>query len=99
MTYLNQKLLQHRVRPYYIFHAKDVRGTKHFKPSLKKGLEIMDFMRGFTSGMAIPTYIMNAPNGLGKVPLLPQYILQKDDNSYTIRTWEHKEFTYTDSEY
>lgn len=99
MTYLNQRLLQARVRPYYIFHAKSVRGTHHFIPSLQKGLDIMDFMRGFTSGLAIPTYIMNAPGGLGKVPLLPKYIMKQDKNTYTIRTWENKTFTYIDSEY
>ncbi|QMS84204.1 KamA family radical SAM protein [Candidatus Xianfuyuplasma coldseepsis] len=99
MTYLNQRLLQARVRPYYLFHAKSVKGTSHFIPSLSRGLEIMDFMRGFTSGLAIPTYIMNAPGGLGKVPLLPQYIVNKSKNTYTIRTWEDKTFEYADSEY
>lgn len=94
MTYLNQKLLQARVRPYYIFHAKSVRGTSHLIPSLEDGLAIMEFMRGFTSGMAIPTYIMNAPGGLGKVPLLPEYIIKQDGQTYTIRTWEDRTFTY-----
>jgi lysine 2,3-aminomutase len=97
MTYMNQKLLQARVRPYYIFHAKSVRGTSHFIPSLADGLRIMDFMRGFTSGMAIPTYIMNAPKGLGKVPLLPDYITNETNGVYTIRTWENHTFTYDDN--
>lgn len=97
MTHMNQKLLQARVRPYYIFHAKSVRGTSHFIPSLKDGLDIMDFMRGFTSGMAIPTYIMNAPKGRGKVPLLPDYITDVKDGVYTIRTWEHRTFQYDDN--
>lgn len=96
MMLLNQRLLATRVRPYYIFHAKNVQGTAHFIPSLSDGLEIMDFLRGNTSGMAIPTYIMNAPKGLGKVPLLPQYILNKNGKEYTIRTWEKKEFIYQD---
>lgn len=96
MTYLNHKLLQAHVRPYYIFHAKSVRGTHHFHPSIKTGLNIMEFMRGNTSGLAIPTYIMNAPKGLGKVPLLPQYILKQEDNKYTIRTWENNTFIYED---
>ncbi len=97
MTYMNQKLLLSRVRPYYIFHAKNVSGTSHFIPSLKDGLKIMDFMRGFTSGMAIPTYIMNAPGGLGKVPLLPTYIIDEKNGIYTIRTWENKLFKYDDN--
>lgn len=96
MTYLNQKLLQTRVRPYYIFHAKNVKGTTHFIPKLSDGLKIMDFMRGNTSGLAIPTYIMNAPLGLGKVPLLPEYIIENNDHKYTIRTWENKTFEYID---
>jgi lysine 2,3-aminomutase len=97
MTYMNQKLLMSRVRPYYIFHAKSVRGTSHFIPSLKTGLSIMEFMRGFTSGLAIPTYIMNAPGGLGKVPLLPTYIMDEKDGVFTIRTWENKLFKYDDN--
>ena len=96
MTLLNQMLLRSRVRPYYIFHAKNVRGTRHFIPKLEDGLKIMEFMRGNTSGLAIPTYIMNAPLGYGKVPLLPKYIIKKDNNTYTIRTWENREFQYTE---
>lgn len=94
MTYMNQKLLKARVRPYYIFHAKKVTGTSHFIPKIEDGLEIMSFMRGHTSGMAIPTYIFNAPGGLGKIPLLPSYIISHEDNTYKIRTWEGKIITY-----
>jgi lysine 2,3-aminomutase len=94
MTFLNQQLLTCRVRPYYIFHAKNVIGTTHFIPKLSDGLKIMEFMRGNTSGLAIPTYIMNAPKGLGKVPLLPEYIIDHKNGSYTIRTWENNTFTY-----
>jgi lysine 2,3-aminomutase len=96
MTYLNQRLLQSHVRPYYIFHAKNVRGTHHFHPSIETGLSIMEFMRGNTSGLAIPTYIMNAPKGFGKVPILPSYIIKQEGNKYTIRTWENKTFVYED---
>jgi lysine 2,3-aminomutase len=98
MTYLCQKLLKIRVRPYYIFHAKSVSGTKHFIPQLKTGLSIMEFMRGFTSGLAIPTYIMNAPGGLGKIPLLPKYITSFGEGKYSLRTWENKQFHYTEIE-
>lgn len=94
ITLLNQLLLTIRVRPYYLFHAKNVRGTTHFIPKLRDGLKIMDYLRGNTSGLAIPTYIMNAPKGLGKVPILPSYIISKNDCSYTIRTWENKTFIY-----
>lgn len=96
MRYLNQKLLTARVRPYYIFHCKHVKGISHFIPTIKEGLEIIDHLRGNTSGLAIPTYILNAPNGLGKIPLLPNYIIEKIDNTYKIRTWENKIISYTE---
>ncbi len=96
MALLNQRLLELRVKPYYLFHAKNVKGTMHFIPRLEDGLRIMEFLRGNTSGLAIPTYIMNAPKGLGKVPLLPEYIVDKTNDTYTIRTWEGKEFKYTE---
>lgn len=88
MRCLNQQLLKIRVKPYYIFHSKHVKGTKHFNTSVDEGMEIMEHLRGYTSGMAIPTYIMNAPNGKGKTPLLPQYLLSKGTNYVMIRTWE-----------
>ncbi|MGS0971731.1 MAG: KamA family radical SAM protein [Candidatus Izemoplasmataceae bacterium] len=94
MTYMNQKLLMARVRPYYIFHAKKVKGTSHFIPKISDGLEIMSFMRGHTSGMAIPTYIFNAPGGLGKIPLLPSYIISHEKDTYQIKTWEGNIITY-----
>lgn len=91
MKKLNQELLKIRVRPYYIFHAKEVRGTGHFITSVDEGLEIMRKLRGYTSGMAVPTYIINAPNGYGKIPIMPEYIVSRDDNSIVLRNWEGKE--------
>jgi len=94
MRLLNQELLKCRVRPYYIFHAKNVSGTTHFNTSVDDGLEIMEYLRGFTSGMAIPSYIINAPDGNGKVPVLPEYIISRGKNYIKIRTWEGKIFDY-----
>lgn len=91
---LNHGLLKARVRPYYIFHAKQVIGTHHFNTSIDDGIEIMEHLRGHTSGMAIPTYIINAPGGLGKTPILPQYIIDKNQETITLRTWENKIVTY-----
>lgn len=88
MMRLNQELLKIRVRPYYIFHAKHVKGTHHFIPKIENGLEIMEKLRGFTSGLAIPTYIINAPGGKGKTPILPQYLLSLDEEEAILRTWE-----------
>ncbi len=94
MRLLNQELLKCRIKPYYIFHAKNVIGTHHFNTSIDDGIEIMEYLRGYTSGMAIPTYIVNAPNGNGKTPLLPEYIISRGKNYVTIRTWEGKIFNY-----
>lgn len=91
---LNQELLKIRVRPYYIFHAKQVKGTMHFVTSVDKGIEIMEFLRGYTSGLAIPTYVINAPRGNGKTPIYPHYVLSRGPNFITIRTWENKVFRY-----
>jgi len=94
MRLLNQQLLKCRVRPYYIFHAKSVVGTTHFNTSIDDAIEIMEYLRGYTSGMAIPTYIVNAPNGDGKTPILPQYIISRGKNYVKIRTWEGKIYDY-----
>ncbi|MBC5995533.1 glutamate 2,3-aminomutase [Romboutsia ilealis] len=88
MRCLNHELLKIRVKPYYIFHSKHVKGTKHFNTSVDDGMEIMEYLRGYTSGMAIPTYIINAPKGKGKTPLLPQYLISKGTDYIMIRTWE-----------
>jgi KamA family protein len=95
---LNQELLKIRVRPYYIFHAKEVKGTIHFVTSVDKGIEIMEFLRGYTSGMAIPTYVINAPQGHGKTPIVPHYVLSRGPDFITIRTWENKVFRYPNRE-
>ena len=88
---LNEQLLTCRVRPYYIFHPKQVKGTKHFEITVEEGLNIMKALRGNTSGLAIPQYILNAPGGLGKIPLLPNYIKESDDEHVVLNTWEGKE--------
>jgi glutamate 2,3-aminomutase len=91
---LNHELLKIRVRPYYIFHAKQVKGTEHFQCSVDDGIEIMEHLRGRTSGMAIPTYIINAPGGAGKTPILPTYLVSRGHDTITFRTWEGKMFRY-----
>lgn len=92
MKKLNHELLKIHVKPYYIFHAKPVKGTTHFVPTVQEGLEIMESLRGYTSGLAIPWYIINAPGGAGKTPILPQYLLSMGRNYVMIRTWEGKVF-------
>jgi lysine 2,3-aminomutase len=89
---LNQELLRIRVKPYYIFHPKSVRGTSHFWCSIEEGLEVMESLRGFTSGMAIPTYIVNGTGGLGKTPMLPNYLLYIGKDKAVFRNWEGQIF-------
>lgn len=94
MKKLNQELLKIRVRPYYIFHAKCVIGTMHFRVPVEVGISIMENLRGQTSGLAVPTYIINAPGGLGKTPILPQYMISADTGKVVLRTWEGKVVEY-----
>ncbi len=94
MKKLNQELLKIRVRPYYIFHAKAVKGTKHFITTVDEGLEIMKKLRGYTSGLAVPTYIINAPQGNGKIPLLPKYEIQHKGYWVRLKNWENREMEF-----
>ena len=86
----NEELQKYRVIPYYLFHPKDIKGTKHFQVDISKGLEIMKHLEGRTSGMCKPTYVYNSPLGLGKVPLVPIENIEHDENGYKFTTWENK---------
>jgi len=99
MRKLNQELLKIMVRPYYIFHAKGVKGTRHFRTRVEEGIEIMEKLRGFTSGLAIPTYIVNAPQGYGKTPMLAEYLVSMGANKLVIRTWENRIIEYDNVNY
>ncbi len=94
MKKLNQDLLKMMVRPYLIFHAKAVKGTSHFRTKVEEGIEIMEKLRGYTSGLAIPNYVVNAPLGLGKTPMLPEYLVSMGKDHIQIRTWENKVVRY-----
>lgn len=89
---LNQSLLKIRVKPYYIFHPKTIKGTSHFWVRIEDGMEIMESLRGRTSGMAIPAYIVNGPGGLGKTPILPNYLMYLGAEKAVFRNWEGKIF-------
>lgn len=91
---LNQDLLRAMVRPYYLFHAKAVKGTTHFRTKVEEGIEIMEKLRGYTSGMAVPTFVVNAPLGNGKIPMLPEYLVSSGEDYIMIRTWENKIMRY-----
>ncbi|AZT89406.1 glutamate 2,3-aminomutase [Caldicellulosiruptor changbaiensis] len=89
---LNQELLKIRVKPYYIFHPKRVKGTSHFWVTIEEGMEIIESLRGRTSGMAVPTYIINAPKGKGKTPIMPNYLLYFGKDKVVFRNWEGEVF-------
>ncbi len=98
MLELHRKLLKMRVRPYYIYQADLTKGTNHFRTPVRKGLEIMDRLRGHTSGLAIPYYVIDAPGGGGKIPLLPQYVLGRNGKDIILRNYKYEIFTYPDVE-
>lgn len=88
MKKLVHELLRIRVRPYYIFNCKKLQGIRHFRARVADGLNIMENLRGFTSGLAVPTYIITAPEGKGKTPMAPTYLLNYNkDGKILFRTW------------
>ena len=94
MKELMQKLMKARVRPYYIYMADQVAGGEHFRTSVEKGLEIVKALRGWTSGLAVPHFVIDAPGGGGKVPLLPEYVEEITEDEVVFRNYEGKRFTY-----
>jgi len=95
MMNLVQKLVRNRVRPYYLYQCDMVQGAGHFRTPVAKGLEIMESLRGHTSGYAIPTYVIDAPEGGGKVPILPNYLISMSDSKVVVRNYEGFITAYT----
>lgn len=91
---LNQGLLKVRVRPYYIYQCDPIPGSAHFRTKVKKGLEIIQGLRGFTSGYAVPYFVIDAPGGGGKIPLLPESIKSIDKDGITLINYLGKEYIY-----
>ncbi len=91
---LNHKLLMMRVRPYYIFQCDMAQGISHFRTPVSKGLEIIEKLRGWTSGMAVPHYVIDGPGGGGKIPLLPNYVVKHEGKKWVVRNYKNEEFTY-----
>ncbi len=92
-----QKLLMCRVKPYYIYQCDLIAGSAHLRSSVRKGLEIMAGLRGHTSGYAVPTYVIDAPGGGGKVPVSPEYVLSRNADRVVIRNYEGKIFEYPEA--
>lgn len=97
MKELFNKLLKIRVKPYYLYMADETKGANHFRTSLDKGLEIMFKLRGNTSGLAIPHFVIDAPGGGGKIPVLPQYVLHRDDEKIVMRNYKNEIFVYRET--
>ena len=85
---LVHKLVRNRVRPYYLYQCDLVQGAGHFRTPVAKGIEIMEALRGHTSGFAVPTYVIDAPEGGGKVPILPNYLLSMSERQVVVRNYE-----------
>ncbi len=98
MKALMQKLLMCRVKPYYIYQCDLISGSAHLRTSVSKGLEIMEELRGHTSGYAVPTYVIDAPGGGGKVPISPEYVLCRNAGRVLIRNYEGRIFEYPEAE-
>ncbi len=91
---MNQWLLANRCKPYYIFQLDPAEGTSHFRTPLKSGLTIIENLRGWTSGMAVPHYVVDLPGGGGKVPVLPEYLIEKNQRTYRFRNYIGEEYIY-----
>ena len=94
MKLLMQKLLAARVRPYYIYMCDQVAGAEHFRTTVEKGLEIIRALRGWTSGLAVPHFVIDAPGGGGKIPLLPEYVESLSDDAVVLRNYAGQRFVY-----
>jgi lysine 2,3-aminomutase len=85
---LVQDLVRIRVRPYYLYQCDLVEGAGHFRTPVAKGIEVMEGLRGHTSGFAVPTYLIDAPGGGGKIPVLPDYLISQSDHKVILRNYE-----------
>lgn len=89
-------LLKMRVRPYYLYQCDPVVGTSHFRTSIEQGLDIIEEIRGFTSGYAVPSYVVDAPGGGGKIPLLYDHIIGREGGDLLLQNYEKRTFRYPD---
>ncbi len=96
MKKLVQGLLKIRVRPYYLYQCDPISGSSHFRTPVEKGLEIIQGLRGHTTGYAVPSFVIDAPGGGGKIPLLPEYLLGRDGDEVVLRNFEGRTFRYPD---
>lgn len=96
MKRLMRGLLQFRVKPYYLYQCDPIPGSQHFRTPVSKGLEIIQGLRGYTTGYAVPSYVIDAPGGGGKIPLLPEYLVGKEGHELILRNYTGGLFRYPD---
>jgi len=96
MKQLMHKLLLMRVRPYYLYQCDPISGSSHFRTPVSKGLEIIQGLRGHTTGYAVPTYVIDAPGGGGKIPLQPDSVVGRDGDDLVLKNFEGQTFRYPD---
>jgi lysine 2,3-aminomutase len=94
MKELMHNLVMARVRPYYIYQCDLESGLEHFRTSVETGIEIMEALRGWTTGFAVPTFVIDAPGGGGKIPVAPNYLLTAGESQVMIRNFEGQTFAY-----
>ena len=99
MKKLVNELVKIRVRPYYIYQCDLSMGLEHFRPPVSKGIEIIEGLRGHTSGFCVPTFVVDAPGGGGKTPVMPQYIISQTPKKVILRNYEGVITTYTEPEH
>jgi len=93
-TRLCHGLLRIKVRPYYLFQCHEVEGTEHLRTPVEAGIKIIEGMRGHTSGLAIPTFVVDLPQGGGKVPIQPNYVLTQTEEALELRNYQGRLFHY-----
>lgn len=96
MKRLVQGLLKIRVRPYYLYQCDPITGSSHFRTTVDKGIEIIEGLRGHTTGYAVPTFVVDGPGGGGKIPLIPNYLVGRDGEDLVLRNYAGRVFSYHD---
>ncbi len=91
---LNHKLLLMRIRPYYIYQCDLARGISHFRTPVETGIRIIEALRGHTSGLAVPQFVVDAPSGGGKIPVNPDYVVSHEGKRWVLRNWTGQRFEY-----
>lgn len=99
MKKLMHEILRIRVRPYYIYQCDLSEGISHFRTKVSKGIEIIENLRGHTSGLAVPTFVVDAPGGGGKIPVMPNYLISQNKKKVVLRNYESVVATYSQPDY